>query len=237
MPTIKFVYGKNVLDIAGTHLDKDTIDDAIKKYRRFMHGEDLLFWYRGINILENKEKLNELRKNDNIIITVIKKNKNKNKTENDIRNIICPECKKLAFFSINEDGIIKLDKCINKHKNEYSLNEFIENQEIKENEIICDICKNNKAIYNDNFYVCSCNKKICQLCMINHSKNKEHNLLYYNKIYSNCKKHLIEYVSYCSQCNINLCEKCEKEHHNHKNKIILFKKEKLEDKKKKEIII
>ena len=141
----------------------------------------------------------------------------------------------MAFFSINEDGIIKLDKCINKHKNEYSLNEFIENQEIKENEIICDICKNNKSIYNDNFYVCSCNKKICQLCMINHIKNKEHNLLYYNKIYSNCKKHLIEYVSYCSQCNINLCEKCEKEHHNHKNKIILYKKEKLEEKKKKEI--
>ena len=139
MPTIKFVYGKNVLDITDT--DSDTIGKAIKKYRRIILEEDLLFLYKGINILENKEKLNKLKNNNNIIITVIKKNKNKAK--NDIGNIICRECQKLAFFNINEDGIIKLDNCINKHKNEYSLNEFIENQEIKENEIICDICKNN----------------------------------------------------------------------------------------------
>ena len=71
--------------------------------------------------------------------------------------------------------------------------------------------------------------------MVNHIKVKGHNLLFYNKRYSNCNKHLIELVSYCSLCNINLCEKCEKEHNNHKNKIILYKKEKLDDKKKKEI--
>jgi len=45
---------------------------------------------------------------------------------------------------------------------EYSINKFIENQkneEIKENEIKCDICNNNKSLYNNNFYICICKKK------------------------------------------------------------------------------
>jgi len=36
---------------------------------------------------------------------------------------------------------------------------------------------------------------------------------------------------------MNLCKNCEKEHEKHKNKIILYKKEKLDDNKKKEIEI
>ena len=79
MPTIKFVYGKNVLDITDTDLDTDTIDNAIKKYRRIMHGEDLLFLYRGINILENKEKLNELNNKISFLINKIEENQNKKK--------------------------------------------------------------------------------------------------------------------------------------------------------------
>ena len=78
-------------------------------------------------------------------------------------------------------------------------------------------------------------KKICQLCMINHIKDKEHNILHYNKRYSYCNKHIIEFISYCYLCNMNLCKNCEKEHEKHKNKIILYKKEKIDDKKKKEI--
>ena len=82
MPTIKFVYGKNVLDIK--EKDKDAISKAIKKYRKIIGKEDLLFLHKGINILENKEKLNELKNSNNIIITVIKKIKRKQKTRQDI---------------------------------------------------------------------------------------------------------------------------------------------------------
>ena len=201
MSEIKFVYGKNVFGISEEGVD--TIENAIKKYKKMIEEKDLLFLYKGINILENKEILNKLKKSNNIIITVIKRNKKYLK--NDIGNIICPKCKDLAFLNINEDNNIIIDNCINKHRNEYSINEFIENQEIKENEIICDICKNNQYLYNDNFYICTCKKNICQLCMTNHIKNNKHNLLFYNKRYSYCNKHLIEYVSYCSNCNINLC--------------------------------
>ena len=167
---------------------------------------------------------------NNIIINVIKLNKNIN--ENNKENIICPICKNLVFLNIDEDNVIILDKCIERHKNEYSLKEFLEKKDIEKNGVKCDICNNNQYLYNNNFYVCTCKKNICQLCMRNHNKNKEHNLLSFNKKFSNCNKHLIEYVSYCSLCNINLCINCEKEHYNHKNRIILYKKEKFDDKKK-----
>ena len=229
MSKVKFVLGKNVFDI--TNEDLDMNESAIKKYIKILGEKEFIFLYKGKNILKNEAILNKIKNNNNIIITVIKKNKIKN----NIGNIICPECKELAFLNINEDNFIKLDNCINGHKNEYSINEFIENQEIKENEIKCDLCNNDKSLYNNNFYICTCKKKICQLCMINHIKDKEHNVLYYNKRYSYCNKHIIEFISYCSSCNMNLCKTCEQDHKKHKNKIILYKKEILDDRKKKEI--
>ena len=71
--------------------------------------------------------------------------------------------------------------------------------------------------------------------MINHIKDKEHNILYYNKRYSYCTKHITEFISYCSLFNKNLCKICEKEHEKHKNKVILYKMEKLDDKKRIEL--
>ena len=62
---------------------------------------------------------------NNIIIIVIIKNKNNN--NKNLGNIICPKCQNLSFLNINEDNII-LDNCINKHKIEYTINEFIENK-------------------------------------------------------------------------------------------------------------
>ena len=157
MPKVKFVYGKKIFDITYEDIDKN--ESIIKQFIKIIGEKDLLFLYKGKNILENEDILNKIKNNNNIIITVIKKNK----TKNNIGNIIiCPECKELTFFNINEDNIIKLDNCINNHKNEYSINEFIENQEneeIKENEIKCDICNNYKSLYNNNFYICTCKKK------------------------------------------------------------------------------
>ena len=219
MSKIKFIYENNIYEMIVE--ENDSFENIIDKYIKLLSIEKkyLLFLYKGMNIIENKDKLNKL-KNKNIIITIIYKDNNKDIKE-ELKNIICPDCKELAFININEDNINI--NCINNHKEEYFINNFIESQNIKENEIKCNICKNKKYLYNDNFYICTCNKYICQLCMNNHIKNnKEHNLLYYNKKYSYCNKHIIEYISYCSQCKINLCEKCEKEHYKHK--IIYYKK-------------
>ena len=57
----------------------------------------------------------------------------------------------------------------------------------------------------------------------------------FSKRYFFCNKHLIQYISYCSYCNINLCSICEIKHYNHKDKVIVYKKEILDEKKKKEI--
>ena len=152
--------------------------------------------------------------------------------------MICPNCKNLTFLNLNGNN---LNNCKNKNINECSyeyksITEFMNEQIIDEKEIKCSICNNNKYLYGNNFYICSCSNKICQLCINNHEKNnKKHNLIYYNKRYTICNKHCIEFISYCSICNLNLCEKCEKEHENHKNKIIIFKKEIPNEKKINEI--
>ena len=86
---------------------------------------------------------------------VLKINKNKKMK---LENIICLLCKNLTFFISNEYHINI--NCINKHKHKYSINGFIENQ-INENKIKCNICNNNKYLYNDYFYVCSCGEFIC----------------------------------------------------------------------------
>jgi len=111
----------------------------------------------------------------------------------------------------------------------------MKNQFIDEKEIKCSLCNNNKYLYGENFYICSCHKKICQLCINKHINSDKHNLMYFSKRYTVCNKHLIEFVSYCSNCNLNLCEKCENSHENHKNKIIIYKKEIPSDKKISEI--
>ena len=226
MSKIRFIYEKNIFEME--YEESDLIENLFEKYIDCLSIEkkNLLFLYKGINILENTFILNKLK--NNIIIVVIKKNRN-NKDNN-----ANEECSNLTFLNISKEYLI-LDNTIKKYKNEYSIDEFLENQEIKENKINCDICKNNKSLYDDNFYICSCNKNICQLCMINHTGITNHNLLYFNKRYFNCHKHLLENISYCSNCDLNPREKREIEHYNHKNKIIQYKKEKINDKKKDEI--
>ena len=76
MSKIKFVYGKKVFDIAFEDIDKN--ESAIKKYIKIIGEKDLLFLYKEKNIFENEDILNKIKKNNNIIITVIKKNKIKN---------------------------------------------------------------------------------------------------------------------------------------------------------------
>jgi len=77
-----------------------------------------------------------------------------------------------------------------------------------------------KNLYN-NFYICSCGKYICNLCLERHNI-KNHNIIEYNRRYDTCNIHGKEYISYCIDWKLNLCEKCEREHKKHK--IIIYKK-------------
>ena len=60
MPKIKFVYGKNTFEMK--YENTDIIENILKKYIELLSFEEknLLFLYRGINILKNKIVLNKL---------------------------------------------------------------------------------------------------------------------------------------------------------------------------------
>ena len=229
MSKIIFIYRKNKYEM--TLDNKNPNVNIFNEYSKKIDGKmnALLFLYKGKNIslMDSKMIINKFKSIKNIIISVYNSNINY-KIDNINENSLCPDCKNLTFFNFNNKNIISncKNKHINKCKYEYtSITEFMNSQIIDEKDIECNICNNNKYLYGNNFYICSCHKKLCQLCINKHEKNDKHNLIYFNKRYSICNNHHIEFISYCSICNLNLCEKCEKKHEKHRNKIILYKKE------------
>ena len=76
MSKIKFIYENNTYEMIVE--ENDSFENIIDKYIKLLSIEKkyLLFLYKGINIIENKDKLNKL-KNKNIIITIIYKDNNK----------------------------------------------------------------------------------------------------------------------------------------------------------------
>ena len=211
------------------------INNLLEEYSKLINiqKKDLSFIYKGKDIsFDNKKIQTQIKKNNNnknIIISVFSLKKNKN-YKIDSNNIICPDCRNLAFLNIVGDKII-INKCVGQHNNTFlSINDFIESQIIDERKIKCNICKNSKFLYN-NFYYCSCGKFICPLCKEHHD-NKNHNLIEYNNKYSICPKHNNEYIYYCSICNINLCQICEE---THDHKLIFHKSEMPSEKRKNQI--
>ena len=145
---------------------------------------------------------------------------NKKRKKDDIKHILCPICEKLAFINI-KDKIITIKHLNNKdsHISDLNVNELINNQYIDESNIICGKCPNNKNLYND-FYICSCGINICPLCKLSHN-SENHNIIEYNKRNNLCVYHNSEFISYCENCKMNLCYKCEDNHSKHKG--FLFK--------------
>ena len=224
MIKVTFIYAKNKYE---TKIESNkTFEDIIQDYSKILkkRKEELYFLYKGKNIFINNEKLSlkKLEKNNNIFISVYDLNLKKNTTKKKLtsQNTICPECKNLAFLNFNEDKIT-IENCINNHKFNLSIGDFIKSQIIDEKNIKCDFCLNSKSLYN-NFYICTCGKKVCQLCTKSHC-NKYHILYEYEQYYNICNNHMKVFVSYCSTCRINLCEKCEENHSKHK--IIIYKSE------------
>ena len=201
-----------------------SFNNLLTKYSSIinMHIDQLYFLYKGNNI-NNIKKINEL---NDITIFVFNQRIKKNENNQELKDIICPECKKLAIINNNND-IFSL-KCLNNHKYiDLTINSFYESQYIDESLINCNKCGNNKSYYN-NFYIDSNNKYICPLC-----SEGNNNIIEYKYRFNICVNHNKKYISYCNNCNINLCEKCEEKHKNHK--IINYKEIKPNEKRIKEI--
>ena len=198
---------------------------------------NIIFLYNGKKLSFKFENLLNKLNNNNLIISVFNI-KNDKKNNDKFKYIICQKCYNLSFLNINNNyNNISLGNCINNHNfDNILIHEFIKNK----NSIECCICKNNKKLYNNNFYICSCGKPICKLCLNSH-KIENHNIIEYDQRYKICNNHEKEFISYCIDCKMNLCEECAEKHYKHKiimykmviNKIKKEMKNKLYDNKKK----
>ena len=199
-----------------------SINEVLTKFLSLINEKknNIIFIYKGKKISFKFENIFNKLNHNNIIISVfnIKNNKNTNVKFN---YFICPKCYNLSFSNINNNNNLSLDNCINNHKfDDILIHGFIKNQNNYLDNIVCNFCKNNKNLYNNNFYRCSCGKNICKLCLENH-RNENHNIIEFNKRYKICINHEKEFISYCKDCKMNLCEKCE--NNQYKHKIILYK--------------
>ena len=214
------------------------ISDVLKKYLNSINRDykNFEFIYKGNKInLNGKIKINQLQ-NNNIIIFVF--NLKPNLKCQKLPNIICPECKNLALLNINNiDYKISIINCMNNHQcKNSSLNNYIESQIIDESKIKCELCKNPKNLYGEEFYKCSCNLYICGLCFEHHYAMTKHKLVKYKYLFYKCLNHYEDFYSYCHNCHINLCLECNEQHKKAKHKITEIKKIKPKENKKKEEI-
>ena len=207
MVKIEFIYMNNKYII-----ENDDINSIFQKYSSLINKDlnELLFFYKGKYLNIGNNILNF----KNIIIFVFNKSQKVNNEK--IKDIICPKCKLLNSFIIND---YINENCKNNHKYTLSLNSFIDSQKIDESEINCYKCGNNKLYYNDLIYFINKKEKyICPLCL----NSDEKDIVDYKFKYYICVKHNRKYESYCKDCKRNLCSICELNHETHN--IILFKK-------------
>ena len=128
--------------------------------------------------------------------------------------ILCPGCNHLATiikFENEEANIL----CSQKHfYREIPLKDFAKNNEEFTKLENCNICGNNENLYGTPLNICSCGKKICNLCLLFHDAT--HSSIKFDEKYTTCIMHRLPYLSYCYNCNKNTCAKCEYGHVNHK---------------------
>jgi len=228
MVKLTFLYLRNryELEINNKNI---LISDILEQYEN-INNQKFMFLYNGIDLkTKSKVKYEDLKNDKSKIFAFNLENLTLNKEKEN--KIVCPICYKDAIININSLEI-SLSNCPNNHNIiNFPLKEFMELQLLKERVTIkCDICGNYKKEYKK-FYICSCNKYICPLCINLHQNNdlKNHNLINYNERFYTCNYHNKNYILYCKTCQINLCEICEKNHFNHN---ILFYKQLISDENK-----
>ena len=205
----------------------DYIDSILRRYSKQIkrYIKELSFEYNGSLIPFNTElTLGQINMNDDLIRFLVSFKANNNIHTSYLKSdyIICPKCKENCLININSYKVC-LSNCPYGHNaNNLSINEFINSQYFDESLILCDECKNKKAmVFKNEFYFCSCGLALCPSCQINHRK-KKHIVYNYEKKNYWCVEHNDNFISYCQDCKYNLCIKCELRH-NENHKLIAFK--------------
>jgi len=144
---------------------------------------------------------------------------------------------KESFLQKHKEIVIAELFCFKGHYISTPLAQYLINCGINHNFIsLCGQCHRSKPNDLFNFSFCKCCKKtLCFECSKNHnhgntnvvlSDNKNSNLISICQVDFNCQKHNKEFISFCRNCNINLCKDCEDIHDN-SHKIIKLEEIKL----------
>lgn len=209
---INFEYGNQVIKIQCSKNEylKEIIQKFLIKINKDFNS--VYFLYDGKKIQENIpiQKLDNKDTEIRILAYDLFPSGGKNnKKVNYSKEIVCPKCEENCIINFNYYKIT-LNKCINRHNSEFMLlNEFYEYQILKESKMFCDKCKKSrKDIFDNKLYKCSiCSINLCPICQIKH-KEKNHLIIDYDLKNYFCNIHGEKYISYCKECNKNLCNLC-----------------------------
>ena len=171
---------------------------------------DFEFYYNGKKIDEDSKYIS-LTIANNIEITIKKKSK----------IMKCPSCICNNCLIEIKNYKLNFSQCCHKHKEQKIFEEYEETQSINYDRIVCGGCNKKQINSLEDFYKCmECSALIgsamyyCENCQNEHAKSYNHNLKKYDEKYYYCsiEDHYNEYVSYCTNCKLNLCVKCEESH-------------------------
>ena len=225
MINVKFIY--NSIEIIIQCGPNEPMKKIFNKFytKANIENRKLIFLLEGKKIEEN-ENINIYVKQSNQLTILVYDLNTIKKKENTLisKDIICPKCKQKAFINLNNFQIT-IYGCKNGHKNEnIPLSEFDKSQEIDLSKNICNNCgKSQENLALNEFYICKkCNKSLCPLCFSCHNSSHKKNVIKYSKMNYTCHAHYKNYNSYCKDCKLNLCIKCEDNHFEHD--IVYFNK-------------
>ena len=136
----------------------------------------------------------------------------------------CPDCEgnNTCFLKIENYGL-KFHGCPYKHDPVKTFNEYENSQKINYAQIKCDKCNGSLKERKEMFKCLDCSKEFnrpCHFCNDCNKKFREENGGPEHKIIKYEDKNYIcldgnEFISYCLNCQIDLCEVCEKKHKSH----------------------
>ena len=189
-----------------------------------------------LNFEQHAQNEDKIRNKMDIIVTTSTDEEN-TEVFHDSKDIICPQCQETCLINI-EDYKINLYGCKNGHKTKnLELTNFEKSQKINYKNIECDVCRanNRSETYNNEFFICTCGKKLCPICKSAHEKNYvrnsnvkksksesiKHKIFRYDEKNYRCNTHNELYISYCKKCNENICMLCQTEKHKDHENILL----------------
>ena len=139
--------------------------------------------------------------------------------------LICPKCKSFPLINLKIDNVSKeiylhlKCRCNNYIEEQYSIKEYFAQITHKQkNKMSCSKNPSHNGYLAIN-YCFQCQEFLCSLCKsIHDTLNKDHVVSDEEiKIDKICDRHLEnnEIISYCNECNMNLCVTCLKDHNIH----------------------